>query len=236
MSFVRNTAKKIADFVYKHFEKNGSGAMILLTTMTGIALSAFAQTGAILVNNKYTTSQKAFMIPQELTEGCITILSLLLITTPLQKIAKKAVSTGRIRTKELSEYMIKHNLFDRKGNADFEFSKSVGSIIDKIKKSDEFIKSSNKERVSLLNEHNNIMHSYDTFSDMTSALATTAGSVFTTALVSPLLRNYTASYYQKVNMDVYNNLPQELKDKHVKMFYQQQKYRLEPCLYKLYKI
>ena len=73
MSWIESKAKSIAEFVYRNFEAKGSGNMILLTTMAGIALSTIAQTIAIIANNKYSAPQKAFMIPQELTDGCITI-------------------------------------------------------------------------------------------------------------------------------------------------------------------
>ena len=48
MSWIESKAKSIAEFVYRNFEAKGSGNMILLTTMAGIALSTIAQTIAII--------------------------------------------------------------------------------------------------------------------------------------------------------------------------------------------
>mgnify|MGYP007038240962 CR=1 FL=1 len=74
-SHLKRFAEKFGKFVYKYFEQ-GSGNMILITSMIAIGLSAMAQTAAIMINKKYTVSQKAFMIPQEITEGIMTMLSL----------------------------------------------------------------------------------------------------------------------------------------------------------------
>ena len=81
-------AKYIAEKIYKHFG-DSSGGMILATSITGTLLSSLAQTGAILFNDKYTTSQKTFMAPQELTEGLINVLSMFLITTVFMIFSKK---------------------------------------------------------------------------------------------------------------------------------------------------
>jgi len=51
-NFLIKNIKSIIEFVYKHMEQ-GSGHMILLTSMTGILLSCLAQSGAILLNKKY---------------------------------------------------------------------------------------------------------------------------------------------------------------------------------------
>lgn len=212
MSLLKNSAKKIANFVYKHFETSGSGTMILLTSLTGIALSAFAQTGAIIINKKYTTSQKAFMIPQELTEGFITIIATLIVVTPLQNLAKKCVSKGKIRSKAMTNYMKENNLFKLKNEKDFDFLSSVNYITTNLKKSDYFTKSTTTQQKNLLQKHENIIQDYNSIFDGTSAIATTTGSVLSTAFISPFLRNYTASYLQQFNIDTYNKIKQTQKN------------------------
>ena len=86
----KNFAKNIAETVYKVFG-NDSGQMLLMTSIIGSLASCLAQTGAIILNKKYTDSQKAFMVPQELTEGFVTIASIFLITKPIQAFAKKVL-------------------------------------------------------------------------------------------------------------------------------------------------
>ncbi len=199
-------AKNISEFVYKHLEQ-GSGAMILMTSMLGIAMSSVAQTFAILLNDKYSISQKAFMAPQELTEGCITVLSMFLITKPIQKLTKQYTKMGKILSKDLVKYAEKNGLLSKRGKFDFDFAESIKSIIKGVENSDKFIRSSEADKTKMLSEHKDALHSFQSLEDSTSAITTTAGSILSTALISPLLRNYSASYYQKINMDYYNNLP-----------------------------
>ena len=203
---IEKQAKTLAEFVYRHLEK-GSGAMILMTSMLGIAMSSVAQTFAILLNDKYSVPQKAFMVPQELTEGCITVLSMFLITKPIQKITKMFTKTGKILSKDLIKYAEKHELLSKRGDLKFDFAESINDIIKGVEKSDKFIRTSNAEKTKMLSEHKDALHSFNVLEDSTSAITTTAGSILSTALISPLLRNYSASYYQKINMDYYNNLP-----------------------------
>ena len=103
----------------------------------------------------------------------------------------------------------------------------------KVKKTDEFIKSSADRKASLLQEHNDILHNFDTFSDATSAIATTCGSIVSTALISPFIRNYTASHYQKLNMNIYDRLPQKAKQNisSEPVFKSSSYYYFNPCRY-----
>ena len=202
--------KYIAEKVYKNLEK-GSGHMILATTVTGIALSCLAQTAAIMFNKQYSVSQKAFMVPQEITEGLVSVVSMFAISRPTQYIAKKYAKSGKILTKDMLNYMKKHSLIEKRGNMDFDFGKEINKIIHKIEQSDKYIKSSDIKKESLLKEHNEILNQFNETEDATSAIATTAGTAISTAFISPLLRNYSASYYQKINLDYYNNLPDTYK-------------------------
>ena len=203
----KNITKSLVETVYKYFG-NSSGNMILLTSIIGVALSSIAQTGAVLLNKNYSTSQKAFMAPQELAEGCMTIFSMLLITRPIQGLAKKYVSSGKILTTDMKKYLEKHSLLEKRGNADFNLPQSVNNIVEKIKISDEFVKASENKRNKLLFEHTEVLNSYDRTLDATSAIATTAGGILSTSIVSPLIKNLVASKYQSVTMDTiskYNN-------------------------------
>ena len=69
-------------------------------------------------------------------------------------------------------------------------------------------KASENKRNKLLFEHTEVLNSYDRTLDATSAIATTAGGILSTAIVSPLIKNLVASKYQSVTMDTiskYNN-------------------------------
>lgn len=196
-------AKSASEKVYKHFGKN-SGNMLLATSILGFTISSLAQIAAIIVNKKYSVSQKAFMVPQELGELFVASSAIFLITKPMQKFASKLVKTGKIMPKSLTQYVKENNLASKRGSLDFDFSKEVKGIIEQIQKSDSYI--SSKEKELLLEKHHQALNSYETTADAVSALTTTAAGLLTTGLVVPVARNRFASYYQKQNMDVYNNI------------------------------
>lgn len=192
--------KGIAEAVYKYFG-GSSGKMLLATSIIGILASSLAQTGAILVNKKYTDSQKAFMAPQEITEGLVTVLSIFFITKPIQKFADKCFKSGKILSSEMVDYLKKNQLIEKRGKADFDFSKSVKNIIQNIEKSDEFIKSSSAKKEALLEEHSKILQDFEIMSDATSAIATTFAAMTSSAVVSPILRNNVASKFQAASLN-----------------------------------
>lgn len=203
LNWFKHAVKQYAESVYKQFGKS-SGKMLLATSAIGVALSTLAQAGAILVNDKYSVSQKAFMIPQELTEGAISILSLFIITTPLQLLAKKYSTTGKILSKDLKNYMENNNLLGKRGNLDFNLKEHLESAVKKLETTDTFVKSASQEKESMLMDYQNLLNNYNAVEDATSAIVTAAGSVLSTAVILPFLRNYSASYYQKINMHHYN--------------------------------
>ena len=136
-------AKYIAEKIYKHFG-DSSGGMILATSITGTLLSSLAQTGAILFNDKYTTSQKTFMAPQELTEGLINVLSMFLITKPIQRGASKMVKTGKILSKDLGKYLQETKLDKKRGDINFDIGKAIRNNIKSLEAKDSFFLSASK--------------------------------------------------------------------------------------------
>ena len=192
--------RKSVNWIYKHFEK-GSGAMILITSLTGMGLSTLAQTCAIIFNKKYTDKQKAFMIPQELTEGIINIGSMLLITKPTQRFVRKLVKTGKIATKKTLEYMEENGLSDKRGAKNFDIRICIQEKLAKINKSEEFKVIPDEVKDSILARHIDVLDSYNVYADSISAITTTAGSALSIAILAPLIRNSVAAKYQKINMN-----------------------------------
>lgn len=192
--------KGFAEKVYEIFGES-SGKMLLLTSIFGILASSFAQTGAILLNKKYSDSQKAFMAPQEMTEGFVTVLAIFFITKPIQKFANKCFKSGKILSSEMVDYLKKNQLIEKRGKADFDFSKSVKNIMQKIEASDAFVKSSAEQKEKMLESHTKILQDYEIMLDATSAIATTFAAMTSSAIVSPLLRNHVASKFQAASMN-----------------------------------
>lgn len=196
MNPLEKMLKKCSDFVYDKFHQN-SGAMLLATGIIGTAMSSLAQTGVIITSKKYSPTEKAFMVPQELTECALAIGVIFAITKPTQRLAAKAIKTGKITSKELLNYMKKNKLEEKRGKLDFNLSESIKEIITKIEKSDKFISSSKENRNILLKEHKKALQEYNVFSDAASAYATTAATALSVAAVIPVCRNKVASIYQK---------------------------------------
>ena len=213
LNVFKKYAKGYSEYIYKNFEKD-SGSMLLITSAIAVSVSSLAQAAAALMNKKYTLSQKAFMVPQELTEGVISVLSLIMISLPVQVFAKKYARTGKIITKEMQPYMEKYDLMKRRGDIDFDFKKFVNKEIAKIKGSDKFKRSKAPEQEEMLKEHLDIIQIYDANQDATSAISTAMAGVFTTSLVLPYIRNLSASYYQKLNIQQYKRF----KDKNSKLY------------------
>ena len=155
-------AKYIAEKIYKHFG-DSSGGMILATSITGTLLSSLAQTGAILFNDKYTTSQKTFMAPQELTEGLINVLSMFLITKPIQRGASKMVKTGKILSKDLGKYLQETKLDKKRGDINFDIGKAIRNNIKSLESNDSFFSSASKAQN--LEKHREALHNFEIFSD-----------------------------------------------------------------------
>lgn len=199
-------AKWASEKIYNTFGKS-SGKMLLATSMIGISMSSFIQAMAVLVNDKYTMSQKAFMVPQELGDAMLSIVSIFAITKPTQRLMSKLVKTGKVMPKNILRYMEENKMIQKRGKTDFDFEKEVKNILQTIEKSDKFIKSNEKERTFLVNPHKNILENYEEFQDSASAVATTIAGITSTCLVVPLLRNTIASHYQKKHIDFINNNP-----------------------------
>lgn len=196
---IKNAAKYLSEKVYKTFSKN-SGDMLLATSIIGITASSLAQMGVIFFNDKYTDSHKSFMISQEATEALLSVVSIFLVTKPIQKITLKALQSGKILSKDLIAYMEKNQLISKRGKTDFNIKSNIKKIINDIEKSDRFIKSSSAERITLLSEHKKAIQDYNIIADSSMAIATTGAVALSTALIIPLGRNRVASYCQKKHM------------------------------------
>lgn len=197
-NFFKKALQKISDSIYKNISVD-SGLMILCTSIIGIMLSSIAQSFAVATNKNYTKEQKMFMVPQELSEGVVTILSLLLVTTPFKVFAKKYVNSGKLMNSDMIKYCKDNNLLDKRGKINLK--KTLNNTVNKIITSDQFIKSDPKIQEKILEPHVNMQINLQTLDDSISAIATTAGGILSTAFVTPLARNKVASAYQKKQLE-----------------------------------
>ena len=161
---------KVLSNIYKHYGEN-PGQMLLHTGTVGWILSCLAQVGAIITNDKIAPEQKTFLIPQELGDGLINILSFYLLTSSVKNICSKAVLNGKLANKAIKNYLTKNKLEKNIGKIDFDIKKTTNFTDIK----DEFV----------------------SFKNGVDILASTTGSILSCNIVTPILRNEFASRQQK---------------------------------------
>ena len=66
---------------------NDPGKMLVHTGVIGWALSSMAQVFAIVLNDKIPKKQKLFLIPQEIADACVNIMSFYVISQSCKAIA-----------------------------------------------------------------------------------------------------------------------------------------------------
>lgn len=179
LPFMKQCSKMFGDF--KNFVYNGYGdepaKMLVHTGTLGWILSSLAQIGAVVFNEKIPKEQKAFLIPQEIGDAAVNILSFYLITNSLKNFSAKLVSSGKLVTPKIKQFLV--NL-----KAQNVIKKTSGYDLD-IEKIPSFI---------------NIKEDYDSFKNGVTVVASTLGSIFSCNLLTPVVRNAFASDRQQASI------------------------------------
>ena len=182
---------KALTHIYKHYGEN-PGEMLLHTGTVGWIMSCAAQLLAIVFNEKIAPEQKTFLIPQELGDGLINIVSFYCLTSSVKNICSKGVLNGKIANKAIKNYLTKHNLNKNIGKIDFDIKKTAN--FSEVK--DEFV----------------------SFKNGVDILASTAGSILSCNIVTPILRNEFASRQQKSANEILNTQKEEKLNKNSSMY------------------
>lgn len=170
--------KKVTDFIFDKWSKD-IGTALIWTTIAGWVASSGAQILGILRNSKYTKEQKNFMIHQEIGDAAINIGSFFILTTPLKKLASKLVKTGRFTTFAIKRPIRKHGDIKKLGNVDFD-----------IKKLPYF--SSELEKP------------FNSFNNFMGTSAAVIGSILSSNILTPILRNRYASNCQAKKKELFS--------------------------------
>lgn len=186
---MQNITKKIASwwsdakvYMFKHYGEN-PGKMLVHTGTLGWILSSLAQIGAVAFNDKLSTEQKSFLIPQEFADACVNILSFYLLTNTVKNIGSKLVSTGKLRTKNIKEFIEKNSLTERVGKLDFDIANPAT-----------YGKNAKAVDFQPLSDH------YKSFKNGVDVITSIAGSVISCNIVTPIIRNEYAAKRQKETM------------------------------------
>ena len=170
--------------VYTKFAPNPA-KMLIYTGVLGWFLSSAAQVVAIAVNNKIPKEQKLFLIPQEIGDGAINVLSFFMVTSVIKGFASKLVSTGKLATPAIRKWLAKTGITKEKG---------LGTT--KV----------NLERYANFGE---IKDEYFKFKNGTDVAAMTIGSILSCNIITPILRNKYASIRQKKSLAKLNSVNPE---------------------------
>lgn len=171
--------------------------MLIYTGVLGWFLSSAAQVGAIAFNDKIPKEQKSFLIPQEIGDGAINVLSFFIVTSSIKGFASRLVSTGKLATPKIRAFLNKNGLKPKNGLGSAKFN------IEKMANFDV------------------IQDDYKSFKNGVDVIGMTAGSILSCNIITPVLRNKYASNRQKaalakmdtnqtsprgISMDAYRNL------------------------------
>lgn len=162
------------------------GKLLVFAGTLGWTLSCIAQVGAIVFNEKLSSKDKKFLIPQEITDGVVNVGLFFAITKGLHSYTDKMIESGKIMFSEIKKPLTKE-LERRNINLSQALKENDGKIsnilTDKIAK-ENFIK----------------------LKGGTALSAALLGSIISCNIITPIIRNSIGAKFQKRLSKTSNNL------------------------------
>lgn len=162
--------------IYNKYSQNPAQLLVFTGTL-GWALSCCAQVGAIVFNEKLSKKDRQFLIPQEIADGAVNVGLFFGITSSLRKYTEKAVESGRIMFKEVEGPL--KSVLDAKKMTLSEALKQNGGKISNIlqgtRHAENFVK----------------------LKGGASLMTAVVGSVISCNILTPIIRNFIGSRWQK---------------------------------------
>jgi hypothetical protein len=172
--------QKNLHWICEHFKKDTS-KMLIATGTLGWALSSFAQMFGILGNNKISAEQKSFLLPQELMDAVVNVGAFFTITMLTKKFIARMATTGKIAPQSVRDFINKNSIYkDKVGKLDFKLD-------------------------DVLPKDSDLFRSYQSHKNFVTTMGTVGASVLSCNIVTPLIRNATASRVQKNYIDMNKN-------------------------------
>ena len=175
--------QKPLEWIYRTF-KDDTSKMIIGTGTLGWILSSLAQLGAIMRNPELSSEKKSFLLPQEGMDALINIFGFFFLTMLTKVGIKKLASTGKVASSTVREFLNNHPIYkDKVGKVDFNLD-------------------------NVLKDNPNYKHIYDSYSSYANyitTLGTIGASVISCNIITPVIRNKTASRVQKTYIDMQKN-------------------------------
>ena len=165
-----NFLKPFVNWVAKNYGDN-VGKMLIHTGVIGWILSSAAQVVAIMINDKIPKKQKLYMIPQEIADAGVNIISFYLITQTCKGLGSKLVDTGRWLPGEVRKFLTDKNIANV-GKKGFDVL-TQGQLTPEM------------------------MTKFKDFRSGMDVIFTTIGTVLSCNIVTPIVRNEIAANRQK---------------------------------------
>lgn len=170
MEMCASKFKSFKNLLYTHYGEN-PGKMLVHTGVLGWILSSAAQVTAVVFNDKISSKEKVFLIPQELADAAVNIVSFYVVTNSFKALGSKLVKTGKLRTGEITKYLEKNKLTDKIGKIDFDITSQ--------------------------SNYASVKDAYKSFQNGIDVIFSTVGSIISCNLITPVLRNQYAARKQK---------------------------------------
>lgn len=171
------------NWIYENFKKDTS-KMLIATGTLGWALSSLAQGLAVLANTKISNEKKSFLLPQELMDAIVNVGGFFCFTMLTKKCISKMAKTGKIAPESVRKFLNSHAEYkDKVGKLDF-------NLDEVLKNRPEYVPFNN---------------SYLSHKNFVTTMGTIGASVLSCNIITPVIRNFTASNVQKSYIDMQKN-------------------------------
>ena len=175
--------QRCLEWVYETFKEDTS-KMLIATGTLGWILSSIAQLGAIAGNPKLSQEKKSFLLPQEFMDAFVNVAGFFVITMMTKVGIKKMATTGKIAPQSVRDFLNNNKVYkDKVGKLDFNLDDVLSQNPDNKK----------------------IFESYKSYKNFVTTMGTIGASVLSCNIVTPLIRNKTASRVQKSYIDQRQN-------------------------------
>ncbi len=168
--------------IYKNYSKS-PGKMLVHTGVIGWILSSAAQIFAVMVNDKISPEQKMFLIPQEAADAGVNILSFYCFTNGIKHLGTKLTRTAKIRTDKLTKLLEERGHVLKKGQL-----REAGKV---------YAGDLNFDVTKLEGYEDSIEKIYKPFNNGVEVIAGLTGSIISSNMITPIVRNYYAAKRQK---------------------------------------
>lgn len=102
MKFVNRLWDSTKNYIFNKFRfEPGKGMMI--ATVVGFASASIAQSIAVAFNNKISNKEKKFLVPQELIDGAVNVVSCIIIMGVMIKCVTRLVERGKWTTHNIDK-------------------------------------------------------------------------------------------------------------------------------------